>query len=305
MDEAFFRAYPQLKGYVEGDEAAMCTSRAEVKAYLEHAAYALFSSAPGLAGFFTITMSENLTHCYSHNLDTTCPACAARSPAEVVAEVNNLLARGARRANPEARCIAWNWGWNEEWAGQVVAALSEGQSVMCTSETGLPTHVGGVRGSVIDYTISNPGPGGAGPAAVAAGPESWVACMRQGAVQQFVGDVGGSISAGIRSGGPAWRGSSRACGVEHVMLSWTLGGAPTPMLKLAARMLDAQAGESALQDFLEEEYGAQAGLVNRAQQLFSEAFRQFPFDVGVLYLGPQNYGPMSLLYPEPTAGKPP
>lgn len=302
MDEAFFRAYPQLKGYVEGYEAAMCTSRAEVKAYLEHAAYALFSSAPGLAGFFTITMSENLTHCYSHNLDTACPACAARSPAEVVAEVNNLLARGARRANPEARCIAWNWGWNEEWAGQVVAALSEGQSVMCTSETGLPTHVGGVRGSVIDYTISNPGPGE--PAQ-----RLWQLARKAGLPACAKVQFNNSWEMSAVPYLPVFdlvaqhARQLKACGVEHVMLSWTLGGAPTPMLKLAARMLDAQAGESALQDFLEEEYGAQAGLVNRAQQLFSEAFRQFPFDVGVLYLGPQNYGPMSLLYPEPTGWK--
>ena len=41
--------------------------------------------------------------------------------------------------------------------------------------------------------------------------------------------------------------------------------------------------QSALQDFLAEEYGAQAGVVDQAQRAFSEAFRQFPFDVGVLY----------------------
>lgn len=302
MEEAFFCRYPQLKGYAEGGEAALCTSRDEVKAYLEDAAYALFASAPGLAGFFTITMSENLTHCYSHNLNTTCPACAARSPAQVVAEVNNLLARGARRANPAAQCIAWNWEWSEEWAGEVVDALSEGQSVMCTSEARMPTCVGGVPGTVVDYTISNPGPG---ELARRIWRQAREAGLKACAKVQFNNSWEMSAAPYL----PVFdlvaqhARQLKASGVEHVMFSWTLGGAPTPVLKLAARILDAQPGESALQDFLAEEYGAQAGVVDQAQRAFSEAFRQFPFDVGVLYKAPQNYGPMSLLYPEPTGWK--
>ena len=302
MEEAFFCRYPQLKGYAEGGEAALCTSRDEVKAYLEGAAYALFASAPGLAGFFTITMSENLTHCYSHNLNTTCKVCAARSPAQVVAEVNNLLARGARRANPAAQCIAWNWEWSEKWAGEVVDALSEGQSVMCTSEARMPTCVGGVPGTVVDYTISNPGPG---ELARRIWRQAREAGLKACAKVQFNNSWEMSAAPYL----PVFdlvaqhARQLKASGVEHVMFSWTLGGAPTPVLKLAARILDAQPGESALQDFLAEEYGAQAGVVDQAQRAFSEAFRQFPFDVGVLYKAPQNYGPMSLLYPEPTGWK--
>ena len=302
MEEAFFCRYPQLKGYAEGGEAALCTSRDEVKAYLEGAAYALFASAPGLAGFFTITMSENLTHCYSHNLNTTCKACAARSPAQVVAEVNNLLARGARRANPAAQCIAWNWEWSEEWAGEVVDALSEGQSVMCTSEARMPTCVGGVPGTVVDYTISNPGPG---ELARRIWRQAREAGLKACAKVQFNNSWEMSAAPYL----PVFdlvaqhARQLKASGVEHVMLSWTLGGAPTPVLKLAARILDAQPGESALQDFLAEEYGAQADVVDQAQRAFSEAFRQFPFDVAVVYLAPQTYGPMSLLYPEPTGWK--
>ena len=302
MEEAFFCRYPQLKGYAEGGEAALCTSRDEVKAYLEDAAYALFASAPGLAGFFTITMSENLTHCYSHNLNTTCKACAARSPAQVVAEVNNLLARGARRANPAAQCIAWNWEWSEEWAGEVVDALSEGQSVMCTSEARMPTCVGGVPGTVVDYTISNPGPG---ELARRIWRQAREAGLKACAKVQFNNSWEMSAAPYL----PVFdlvaqhARQLKASGVEHVMLSWTLGGAPTPVLKLAARILDAQPGESALQDFLAEEYGAQADVVDQAQRAFSEAFRQFPFDVAVVYLAPQTYGPMSLLYPEPTGWK--
>ena len=69
MDEAFFQKYPALRGRREGDFYALCTSCPEVRAYLEEAMYRLFRAVDGLAGFFTITMSENLTNCYSREGD--------------------------------------------------------------------------------------------------------------------------------------------------------------------------------------------------------------------------------------------
>ncbi|OUS78758.1 hypothetical protein B1748_01395 [Paenibacillus sp. MY03] len=52
---------------------------------------------------------------------------------------------------------------------------------------------------------------------------------------------------------------------------------------------------------LEDQFGTAAGkMITQATLAFSEAFRQFPFDVAVLYLAPQNMGPANLLYMEPT-----
>ena len=131
----------------------MCTSTDEVRAYLEDAAYRLFCAAPDLAGFFTISMSENLTNCYSRAQDAGgCPRCAARQPWDVVAEVNNLLARGAHRANPAARAIAWSWAWGD-WGREIVARLTEGQIVQCTAEEALTTFVGGGGRQRADYTL--------------------------------------------------------------------------------------------------------------------------------------------------------
>ena len=166
----------------------------------------------------------------------------------------------------------------------------------------MPTCVGGVPGTVVDYTISNPGPG---ELARRIWRQAREAGLKACAKVQFNNSWEMSAAPYL----PVFdlvaqhARQLKASGVEHVMFSWTLGGAPTPVLKLAARILDAQPGESALQDFLAEEYGAQADVVDQAQRAFSEAFRQFPFDVGVLYKAPQNYGPMSLLYPEPTGWK--
>ena len=46
---------------------------------------------PELGGFFTITVSENLTNCWSHHQGGKCPRCKHRRPAEVVAEVSGFL----------------------------------------------------------------------------------------------------------------------------------------------------------------------------------------------------------------------
>ena len=95
MGETFYEKYPNLRGEMEGDFYAMCTSTKEVQEYLYQGMKTLFEQVPELAGFFTITMSENLTNCYSRAKgELSCPRCSERNPWEVVAEVNNLLAKG-------------------------------------------------------------------------------------------------------------------------------------------------------------------------------------------------------------------
>ena len=63
---SFFASRPNLKGVAEGDYAALCTSVPEVREYLASAVETICRAVPGLAGFFTITASENLTNCWSH-----------------------------------------------------------------------------------------------------------------------------------------------------------------------------------------------------------------------------------------------
>lgn len=48
-------------------------------------------------------------------------------------------------------------------------------------------------------------------------------------------------------------------------------------------------------------YGEQlAPIVDRAQKLMCNAFREFPFNIVVIYNALNNYGPSALFYPEPT-----
>ena len=107
---------PNLKGVAEGDFAALCTSVPEVRECLASAVESICRAVPGLAGFFTITGSENLTNCWSHGNGEACPRCGKRPPAEVIAEVNATFYEGIRRAGNGQKLIAWDWGWHDDWA---------------------------------------------------------------------------------------------------------------------------------------------------------------------------------------------
>lgn len=296
---AFFERHPELKGADYNGFSCLCTSRPEVQNYLRDAAYHLFRSVPDLAGFFTITMSENLTNCFSKAPDASvCPNCHHRTPQVVVPEVSNLLTEGARRAKPDVKSICWTWAWRD-WAQEAVKHLNQGQIVMSNSEEAMPTQIAGIQGQVADYTMSIPGPGEKAKGIWAAAREKG---MKIAAKVQFnntwelsavpyipVYDLVGEHINNLK-----------AQGVRHLQLSWTLGGCPSPNLKMAAEFLQME-GPGSVSDFIRSLYGEKlAPIVDRAQRLLCDAFREFPFHIGVLYVAPQNYGPKSLFYTEPT-----
>lgn len=298
MDQRFFDRYPELRGEREGDFWALCTSHPTVQRYLEESMHALFHSVPLLAGYLNISMSENLTNCYSRTPadQVTCPRCAKRAPWAVVAEVNNLMCRGMKRANPRANAIIWSWAWPDAWADKAMNLLSEGQIVQCTAEDSLRTNVGGIPGVVQDYTLSQPGPS-----------------ARSQALWRHARSLGLETSAKLQLNN-TWELAAvpflpvfsqveklirgvQAQGVRHLQLSWTLGGCPSPNLLLAHMLME---GKGRM-DFLGAFYGTEyAQRVDHAQRLFSQGFSEFPFCVQTAYTAPQNFGPAAPFYLEPT-----
>ena len=292
MPLAFYEQHPELKGVAEPGlgVASLCTSRPAVLDYLRESTRFVFDRVPELAGAFTISMSENLTHCWSHGQGAQCPRCKDRPPADVVAEVNATIAEGARAAKPDARVIAWAWGWPAAWDEAVVAKLPPSVELMCTSEEALPTHVGGVDGSVLDYSISQPGPG---PKATRLWAKARERGLRTNAKVQL--NITWECSAvpwlpAFDLVGEHLR-KLGAAGVEGHMVSWTLGGWPSPVLDLLSQPAD---------EALAKVYGADAKLVAEAGHRFSAAFREFPFHIGTAYTAPQNCGPRNLLFAEPS-----
>lgn len=298
MSDAFFKEYPELRGQAEGDFYAMCTSTIEVQNYLYQSVRTLFEMVPDLAGFFTITMSENLTNCYSRLAgEMTCPRCKNRKPWEVVAEVNNLMAKGAHDANPNAKVITWAWGWSDEWAEKVIPLLTEGQILQCTSEEAMKFCIGGVEGQVLDYTMSLCGPG-----------------EKAKKLWKVAGEHDMQMSAKVQMNN-TWEMAVvpyipvfdkvaehitqlKEQGIQHLQVSWTLGGCPSPNLRLAAWLMEVR---GTLKEFLEDWLDADfAEGVYTAQQKLSNAFSHYPFYIGTIYYGPQNFGPMAPFFLEKT-----
>lgn len=303
MPDSFFQKYPHLRGEVEGDYYAMCTSTPEVQEYLYQSVKQLFEMVPDLAGYFTITMSENLTNCYSRlftverqgSQETICPRCKNRKPWEVVAEVNNLMAKGAHDANPNAKAISWTWGWADDWADKVVPLLTEGQILQCTSEEAMPFCIGGVEGRVLDYTMSLCGPG-------EKAKKMWKIARECGLQMSAKVQMNNTWEMSVVPYIPVFDKVAthveqlKEQGIQHLQASWTLGGCPSPNLRLVAWLME---GKGTLEEFLEDWLGADlAEGVYKAQQKLSDAFSHFPFHIDSLYYGPQNFGPMAPFFLE-------
>ena len=249
---------------------------------------------PELGGIFCITMSENLTNCWSKSSvenPPSCPRCAPRGPAAVVADVLKAFVEGARMGNPDAEIYAWSWAWVPPWDETLIAGLPEGVKLLCVSETRLPTAVGGYEGTISDYSISKPGPG-------PISRKNWKLAREHGI------ELGAKVQVNN-----TWEMSAvpyipvpglveehlthlRNLGVTNFMLSWTLGGYPGGNLRLLTKTS---------RQIAKEDFGAAADMVLAAYSCFDEGFRHFPFNgTSTIYVAPQNYGPVDLLYLEPT-----
>lgn len=299
MSDAFFQKYPHLRGQKGGDFYAMCTSTKEVQDYLYQSVKKLFEMVPDLAGFFMITMSENLTNCYSRlgKREMECPRCKDRKPWEVVAEVNNLMAKGAHDANPNAKVISWAWGWKDDWAEKVIPLLTEGQILQCTSEEAMHFCIGGVEGRVLDYTMSLCGPG-------EKAKKMWKVAREHGMQMSAKVQMNNTWEMSVVPYIPVFDKVEthikqlKEQGIQHLQVSWTLGGCPSPNLRLASWLME---DKGTLKEFLADWLGEDiAEGVFAAQQKLSNAFSHYPFYIGTLYYGPQNFGPMAPFFLEKT-----
>jgi hypothetical protein len=302
MPASFFANRPGMKGVPGGDYFAMCTSVPQVRQWVADSLRHVFREVPGLGGVFTITASENPTNCWSHGRGAQCPRCSKRSPAEVIAEINSAIMDGVRAGNPQAKTIIWDWGWRNEWAEAAIARLPKDAYLMSVSEWDLPITRGGVSTTVEEYSLSAVGPG---PRAK----RHWEAAKRAGlkTVAKIQANCTWELSAvpyvPVMNLVAQHCAGRAACDVDGTMLSWTLGGYPSPNLELVNLFSrrPAPTVEEALQELAVRRYGAKAANDALATwSLFSEGFVEFPYHGGFIYAGPMQVGPANLLYPEPT-----
>jgi len=300
LAQSFFASHPGLKGVSEGDHAALCTSVPEVQDYLRNSVAAIARAVPELGGFFTITASENLTNCWSHQQGAHCPRCAARPPAEVIAGVNRIFQEGVKAAKTNARLIVWDWGWDDAWAPDAIQRLPAGVDFQSVSEWSLPLERGGVKTTVGEYSLSAVGPG---PRAR----KHWRIAREHGLRTVAKIQAGCTWELSPVPAIPAVESAARHAenlyreGVRDLMLGWTLGGYPSANLEAVAEVMACGSAETALRRVAERRFGvALAPAILAAWHGFSAAFAEFPYDGPVLYLAPLQMGPANLLHARPT-----
>lgn len=302
MPNEFFDEYPNIRGAERSGFTSMCTSTPEVQEYLTESAAELVRRVPKLGGFITITASENQTNCYSHFTDGNqpCPRCAKRTRAEVVAEVNSLLYKGASSVNPDFKLLAWTWSWMPDVAEDAINLMDKNVGVMAVSERLLKKTIGGVETSVDDYSISIPGPGKYAvdiwKQAKASGHPAYAKCQFNNtwecAAVPFlpVYDLIYKHMIGLTKEN-----------VDGLMLDWTLGGYPSPTFAMLKPFFIDTGHIPTLDELYKSVFPDESvEVVKAACHLFSEAFEEFPFYIGVLYQAPQNLGVGNLLYTKPT-----
>ena len=307
MPLSFFDAYPHLKGHVGRDGyASLCVSTPEVQDYLRGASRDLNAAVPGLGGYLTITASENQTNCYSHanKATCTCPRCKEKDPSDIIALTNRLLYEGAAEVNPDFRVLAWSWAWKDrepDMTHHVIEKLPAGVAVMGVSEEAVKKNISGTETFVIDYSISVEGPG-------EYALDTWRHAHENGH------DAYAKLQLGV-----TWEISTVPCvpayekirrhlsgiieqgGVDGIMLGWTLGGFPSPTLRLAQAFY---ADNGTIPD-AKTLYGmmfptADADALTEAFVKLSDAYDAYPFYISTAYVGPQQVGSSNLLYPKKT-----
>ncbi|MCC6152602.1 MAG: hypothetical protein IT367_02530 [Candidatus Hydrogenedentes bacterium] len=304
MQLAFYEKHPELKGVVEGDYAAMCTSDSAVQQYIASSVALICDRVPDLRGFFTITASENLTNCWSHHTGQNCPRCSKRAPDAVIAEVNALIDSGIKMASGGQYLIAWDWGWQDDWAAKAIERLPSDVAQMSVSEWSIPFTRGGVANTVGEYSISVIGPG---PRAK----NHWGAARQRPVPLHTFAKIQANTTweCGSLPYIPAvvnvakHMENLRSSEVSGVMLGWTLGGYPAPNLEVAGKMIaDAElSGEDAMRAVAQRRFGeAIAAQVVDAWKTCSTGFSEYPYDNSGLYSGPQHMGPANPLYEKPT-----
>ena len=295
----FFAKRPEMMGVRSGDYACMCTSHPAVRQWMTGALTHIFTNVPDLAGVFTITASENQTNCAWGGRHETCPRCKSRTAAEIIAEVNAAIEEGVHRGNPKAHVIVWDWGWfgNRDPA-QIIARLPKSVWLLSVSEWSLPIARGGVKTHVGEYALSAVGPG---PRAQ----RHWALARQAGLKTAAKVQLNTTWELSSLPYIPAVDLMAQHChnlvaaGVDGAMLSWSLGGYPSPNLKIAQRFNRSPTPSiaEALDEVARDSFGPEGALHGRrAWSAFSEAFAEYPYHITVLYRAPVQLGPANPLY---------
>ena len=306
LPEAFFESRPDLRGdvYREG-RASLCLSVPEAQDFLRDSIARLTALAPGLGGYVTIVASENHTNCYSHKMsgETTCPRCKGIRRSDMYALINRLILEGARSVDPDITVSAFNWSWDAEEGclEETIKKMPPEIPIIAVSEHSKKRKFEDTEVAVRDYSISITGPSEHSLNTFRVTRENG---KRIGAKLQLNCSWELSPLPYIPAFGHFYRSIRDLCekaDPDLVMMTWTLGGFPSPVLRMFSEMTQKDApmpSEAELRRRLFPD--ADDALLERAFAKLDEALDEYPFSIRVMYSGPQHMGPALPLYDKPT-----
>lgn len=325
MPASFFKNRADMAGVREDPFTAMCTSHPAVRQWMKDALTHVFREVPDLAGIYAITASENLTNCASHGGWRSCEHCQQRRDTEIIADTVAILEEGVHRGNPQAKVIIADWGW-KPWgrssevgvestgnpssdnpqansgALAIIPQLPRSVMLMSVSEWDVPIERGGIQTAIGEYSMSVAGPG---PRALRHWPLAKKAGLKIAAEVQFNNTCEIASLPYI----PVMDLVAEHChnlapiNLDGMLIGWTQGGYPSPNFHLAAQFDQDSVPdvETALDTLAQQRFGpAGASYARKAWTLLSNAYRQYPFHIHVVYNSPVQYGPANLLYPSQT-----
>ncbi|GMW03024.1 MAG: hypothetical protein AMXMBFR84_41600 [Candidatus Hydrogenedentota bacterium] len=303
MPESFFVDRPDMAGAKEPTLTAMCTSHPAVRQWMGDALAHVFREVPDLGGVYCITASENLTNCASHGDWKSCARCKERTDADIIAEVVGAIEEGVHRGNPNAKVLISDWGWRGHGdAPDMIERLPASVWLMSVSEWHLPIERGGVASTVGEYSISSVGPGPRSQAhwKVARGKN-----LRIGTEIQFNNtcEIASIPYLPVLDLIAEHCANLQPIKLDAMFIGWTMGGHPSPNFQLAERMSrnPPPSAEEALDAVALERFGPDgAPHAREAWTLMSNAFREYPFHISVVYTCPIQWGAANPLYPEKT-----
>lgn len=172
-DDPVFEAHPEIRGaltWKADGEYVLCTEHPLVKRYLAESVEGIFRADPELNGLVLIIGGEGFYHCFMRPYGvekghTNCARCEALGAETVVANLCNLLADAARKANPKAEIVAWPYSAEHVWSADdaqlgLIEKLKPGTGIFTEIEKDeYVAKADGVNKHLWDYSIDLIGPG--------------------------------------------------------------------------------------------------------------------------------------------------
>lgn len=312
MPLSFFEKYPHLKGASQKPGVAcLCSSHPETHKYLRDALQMLCREVPKIGGFINITQSENCVLCYSRGVDKSryahikteeCPVCKDKKASEVTASIIKTMADAVSEVDDKIKFFEFTWAWQNDFCDQyeeLLDLLPQNVIALQVSEDKIPFTRGGIESEVADYSISIVGPG-------KTAKKLWEKAKANGVDIAAKVQINTSWECSTAPFLPVYENviahmkNLTDFGVEHMMLSWTLGGYMSDNIKIASSFFFDCGDDNFYDSFLKMEYGDHSENIKKAVKCFCEGLSEYPFSHQSIYEGPSNTGAGNLLFPEKT-----